>query len=330
MPPGGVRAEPVVADVPMRNPRPCRGPVMSPAAGSTRTVEERADDDRRRHRRDPPARSSRFCDPIDVEDEGDVTTMPLRGRRRLPAPCSTIRPVKPSAELFSHVDTLVVIAADELVDDVAASSPATTCARCTPSPSWWRSTPRQRRVPDRGRSRSATTPTSCGPQLRDRVLTQPDHWWSSIDEVYDVYDASGAHRRLVVWAWIQEFWPTDDLDELPPNGSRTTRGARACRTDAAYTGRMRRVHPAGGLRQPSRRTSSTSRSPRRSTRSRISSIGTPEFVTIRENASAWTGRYRRTGTAAVVTARGRSRPPAELDERIRSTRVGDGVRRIAR
>ena len=48
-----------------------------------------------------------------------------------------------------------------------------------------------------------------------------------------------------MWAWIQEFWPSEILDELPADGSvDDDRDAEdRCRNDAAYTGSYAAVHP---------------------------------------------------------------------------------------
>ncbi len=176
-----------------------------------------------------------FCDPIDVEDEGDVTAMHFVVEGELQAPCYSDPPGEPDARLLAAWDALVAITPNELVDDVSLLAGYEACSGCdTLAFVVALDTEATFFLMAIDVVAGADDPD----ELRLTMMHELTHVFAqepgSQLVVQDVDDECATYFNGVgcftddsyMWAWIQEFWPQDELDGLPADGSPDDRARR--------------------------------------------------------------------------------------------------------
>ncbi len=195
-----------------------------------------------------------FCDPVDVEDEGDVTAMHFVVEGELQAPCYSDPPGEQDDRLLAAWDALVAITPNELVDDISLFAGYEACSSCdTLAFVVALDTEASFFLMAVDVVAGADDPD----ELRLTMMHELTHVFAqepgSQLVVQDVDDDCATYFNGVgcftddsyMWAWIQEFWPQDLLDGLPADGSPDDQrdAEERCRIDAAYTGSYAAVHP---------------------------------------------------------------------------------------
>ena len=209
--------------------------------------------------------SAGFCDPDDVRDDGIVTAMHFVVQGELQPPCYVDQPgegddvadvvVDDDPRLISAWTSIVDITPNKLVSDIsllAGYEPCSTCDTLAFVTTLDEDSTFFLLAVD------VVSGDDDPQELRLTMMHELTHVFAQKpDEQLDVTVSSAAtcdtfHNGAgcftedsYLWAWIQEFWPPEIRDALPPDGSVGTddEAADRCNRDAGYTGSYAAVHP---------------------------------------------------------------------------------------
>ncbi len=206
-----------------------------------------------------------FCDPDDVRDEGIVTAMHFVVQGELQSPCYVDQPndgddvadvvVDDDPRLIEAWDSLTAITPNELVSDVSLLAGYEPCSACN--------TLAFVTVLDEDSTFfllavDVVSGAADPDELRLTMMHELTHVFAQKPgEQLDVsvrspnncdtfFNGGGCFTEdSYVWAWIQEFWPSEIRDTLPADGSVGTdaEANERCDADAGYTGSYAAVHP---------------------------------------------------------------------------------------
>ena len=197
---------------------------------------------------------SGFCDPVDVEDEGTVTAMHFVVEGVLQPPCYAEPPGEEDARLLDAWESLTAITPNELVDDVSLLAGYEGCAGCD-------TLAFVAALDTEGTFFLLAVDVVAGADDPDELRLTMMHELSHVftqepgaqlivqDDAIECatyFNGAGCFTDdSYMWAWIQEFWPPDELADLPSDGSPDDErdAQERCRNDAGYTGSYAAVHP---------------------------------------------------------------------------------------
>ena len=195
-----------------------------------------------------------FCDPTDVEDEGTVTAMHFVVQGVLQTPCYAAPPGEEDTRLLDAWESLAAITPNELVDDISLLAGYEACSGCdtlafvvaldTEATFFLLAVDVAAGADDPDELRLTMMH-----ELTHVFVKEPGAQLIVQDDATgcDTYFSSAGcfTDDSYMWAWIQEFWPSEELAGLPADGSPADdRDAEErCRTDAGYTGVYAAVHP---------------------------------------------------------------------------------------
>jgi hypothetical protein len=206
-----------------------------------------------------------FCDPVDVRDEGIVTAMHFVVQGELQSPCYVDQPgdgddvadvvIDDDPRLIAAWESLVAITPNELVSDFSLLAGYEPCSSCD--------TLAFVTVLDEDSTFfllavDVVSGDEDPEELRLTMMHELSHVFAqkpgeqldvgvrSVEGCGTFYNGNGCFTEdSYLWAWIQEFWPLEMRDTLPPDGSvgSDDEAANRCDLDAAYTGSYAAVHP---------------------------------------------------------------------------------------
>ena len=206
-----------------------------------------------------------FCDPVDVRDDGIVTAMHFVVQGDLQPPCYVDQPgegddvadvvIDDDPRLIAAWESLVEITPNELVADVSLLAGYEPCSTCD-TLAFVTTLDEDAtffllavdvvagdRDPDELRLTMMHELTHVFGQ---RPGEQLDVSVSSAVDCDTFFNGAGCFTDdSYLWAWIEEFWPSELRDTLPSDGSVSSdeEAADRCDSDAAYTGSYAAVHP---------------------------------------------------------------------------------------
>ena len=240
---------------------------------------------------------SGFCDPVDVEDEGTVTAMHFVVQGVPQAPCYAEPPGEQDARLLDAWELLTAITPNELVDDISLLAGYEGCSGCD-------TLAFVAALDDEASFFLLAVDVVAGAddpdELRLTMMHELTHVFAQEpgvqlivqDDAPDCatyFNGAGCFTdSSYMWAWIQEFWSSDELAGLPADGSPDDErdAERRCRMDPGYIGPYAAVHPEEDFAETfSAYVYDVEADP--ALQEKLAFFdGYPEFVAIRENARA--------------------------------------------